>query len=144
MSCFTSPRRTKALALVIAALLATSVSASSARYEERTAQVLAYAGAPVSSIRFMGMHEWEPLGDHSLLLWENNNRAYFVDLDPICNDVRWEMKVAVVAHGLSLDSKFDKVLVGNRTCMIGEIRPVDVKGLKAAEHKAREDKKIPH
>jgi hypothetical protein len=137
----TTIRWTRLIVLALGVLLVTSASANSARDAERKAQVMAFTGEPVSSIRYLGMHEWEPLGDHSLLLWENNNRAYFLDLDPTCNDLKWAMKVAVVAHGLTLDSKFDNVLVGERRCQIEEIRLVDVKGLKAAEHAAREARK---
>ena len=141
MSHTTTFRWSSVLALALGALTMTSASANSARDAERKAQVMAFAGEPVSSIRYIGTHEWEAIGDHSLLLWETNRRAYFVDLDPTCNDLKWVMNVAVVAHGLTLDAKFDKILVGDKTCMIQEIRPVDVKGLKAAEHEAREARK---
>jgi hypothetical protein len=42
---------------------------------------------------------------------------------------------------MSLDSKFDNILVRGRRCQIYEIRPVDVKGLKAAEKQARAEHK---
>jgi len=104
-------------------------------------QVMANAGAPVGSVVYRGTYSWEALGDHSLLLWETPQRAYYVDVQPICNDLPWEMNIVVDFRNMTLDSKFDNIVVRGRRCRIYEIRPVDVKGLRAAERLARAEHK---
>ena len=42
-------------------------------------------------------------------------------------------------HYMTLDSKFDSILVRGQRCRIYEIRPVDVKALRAAQKQARKD-----
>jgi hypothetical protein len=130
----------KAICLATALLaLPSARSDTRERREERLAQVLAYAGAPVDSVRYRGTDSWEALGDHSLLLWETRQRAYFVDVQPTCDEFPWANAIVVDFRNLTLDSKFDSILVGGRHCRIEEIRPVDVKALKAAERQARRD-----
>jgi len=129
-------RSVKTVSLVVGLLVVTAVQAKSDKYAERLAQVMANAGAPVSSVVYRGTFSWEALGDHSLLLWETPQRAYFVDVQPTCDDFPWAMNIVVDFRNMTLDSKFDNILVGGRRCQIYEIRPVDVKGLKATERQA--------
>lgn len=129
----------KVILLALAALALSSAQADTRKgREERMAQVLAFAGPPVASVRYRGTDSWEALGDHSLLLWETRQRAYFVDVQPTCNDFPWASTIVVNSHNLSLDSRSDDVLVEGRRCQIYEIRPIDVQGLKEAERQARE------
>lgn len=124
-------RFTVAISLALGLLMAAPASADSAKYEQRMAQVLAHAGAPVDSVGYRGTYDWEPLGDHSLLLWETRRRAYFVDVEPLCDEMPWAQSIVVDFQNLMLHSRFDKILVRGRSCRIYEIRPVDVKGLQA-------------
>ena len=130
----------KAICLAMALLALPSAQADTReRREQRLAQVLAYSGAPVDSVRYRGTDSWEALGDHSLLLWETRQRAYFVDVQSNCDDSPWANAILVDFRNLTLDSKFDSILVGGSRCRIEEIRPVDVPGLKTAQRQARRD-----
>ena len=135
-------RTLKAISLALAMLAFASAQAETSKdREQRLAQVMANAGAPVGSVVYRGTYSWEALGDHTLLLWETPQRAYYVDVQPICNEFPWETAIVVDFHNMILDSKFDSIRVRGRSCRIYEIRPVDVKGLRAAEKKAREEHK---
>jgi hypothetical protein len=135
-------RTIKAISLALALLALTTAQADTKeRYAQRLAQVMANAGAPVDSVVYRGTYSWEALGEHSLLLWETPQRAYYVDVQPTCDDFPWAMDIIVDFRNMTLDSKFDDILVRGRRCRIYEIRPVDVKGLKAAERQARVEHK---
>lgn len=111
------------------------------REQQRLEQVKANAGAPVDSVRFYRTRNWEPLGDHSLLIWESSQRAYLLEVDTPCNELPWAKKIAIVTQTHMLNARFDKVKVGNQDCRIMQIQPVDVNGLKAAEREARQARK---
>jgi len=135
-------RTIKAISLTLALLTLPSAQADTTEQRaQRMAQVMANAGAPVNSVVYRGTYSWEALGEHSLLLWETPQRAYFVDVQPTCDDFPWAMNIVVDFRNMTLDSKFDNILVRGRRCQIYEIRPVDVKGLKAAERQARAERK---
>ena len=135
-------RTIKAISLALALLALPSAQADTTEQrKQRLEQVMANAGAPVDSVVYRGTYSWEALGDHSLLLWETPHRAYFVDVQPTCDDFPWAMNIVVDFRNMTLDSKFDNILVGGRCCRIYEIRPVDVKGLRAAERLARAEHK---
>jgi len=132
----------KAISLALALLALPSAQAETTKQlAQRLERVMANAGAPVGSVVYHGTYSWEALGDHSLLLWETPQRAYYVDVQPICNDLPWEMNIVVDFRNMTLDSKFDNIVVRGRRCRIYEIRPVDVKGLRAAERLARAEHK---
>jgi len=127
----------KAVSLALALLALSPAQARLTNYEERLALVLANAGPPVASVSYRRTDSWEALGEHSLLLWETPQRAYFVDVQPTCDNFPYARDIVVDFHNMTLDSKFDNIRVEGRRCQIYEIRPVDVKGLKAAERQAR-------
>jgi hypothetical protein len=135
-------RTIKVFSIALALLALTSAQAdTNEKYAQRMAQVMANAGAPVDSVVYRGTYSWEALGEHSLLLWETPQRAYYVDVQPTCDEFPWAMGIVVDFRNMTLDSKFDDILVRGRRCRIYEIRPVDVKGLKAAEKQARAEHK---
>ena len=128
----------KTLVVALAVLALGSAQASPEKYKERLAQVMNNAGPPVGSVVYHGTYSWEALGDHSLLLWETPQRAYFVDVDSICDELPWANAIVVDFRNMTLDSKFDNILVGGRRCRIQELRAVDVKGLRAAQRQAKD------
>ena len=126
----------KAISLALGLLALTPAWADSGKYAQRLAQVMANAGPPAISVNYRGTYDWETLGEHTILLWETRQRAYYVDVEPTCDEFPWAMTISIDVHNMSL-SKFDKIKVRGRSCWISEIRPVDVKGLKAAEKEAK-------
>jgi hypothetical protein len=98
----------------------------------------------VRSIRIDRMQSWESLGDEALLLWTGPSRAYFLGLDGDCRDLGMAVDIELKYQPPILSAGFDHVRVRDRgpglrlDCRILEIRPVDVKAMKAAAKQARE------
>jgi hypothetical protein len=108
------------------------------RYEQRRVFVSQFAGEPRSSVSFMRHYDFEPLGQHSLLLYESINRAYLLEIEDFCPELTSALSIGIDNKTSTLSAKFDSVKVRGRSCRILEIRPVDGKAMKAAQKQARE------
>jgi hypothetical protein len=130
-----------ALALTVlclpAVLPAAEKTSRADRYEQRRQFVTEFAGEPRSSISFMRSHDFEPLGEHTLLLYESINRAYLLEIEDFCPELTSALAIGVNNKTSTLNAKFDSVIVRGRSCRILEIRPVDVKAMKAAQKQRR-------
>ena len=129
--------------LLIAAIATNAVaqdrkSERISKMEQRHEFVIRFASAPKSSVPFARSYDFEPLGRHNLLLYESMNRAYLVEIEDFCPDLPTAMAIGVDNKTSSLSAKFDALRIGGRGCRILEIRPVDVKAMKAAQKAARE------
>ncbi len=129
--------------LLIAAIATNAVaqdrkSERISKMEQRHEFVIRFASAPKSSVPFARSYDFEPLGRHNLLLYESMNRAYLVEIEDFCPDLPTAMAIGVDNKTSSLSAKFDALRIGGRSCRILEIRPVDVKAMKAAQKAARE------
>lgn len=111
------------------------------RFDQRREFVSQFAGAPRSSVSFMRHYDFEPLGEHTLLLYESLNRAYLVEIEDFCPELTSALAIGVDNKTSTLNAKFDSVHVRGRNCRILEIRPVDVKAMKAAQKQRREAEK---
>jgi Family of unknown function (DUF6491) len=111
------------------------------RFEQRRALVTEFAGAPRASVSFMRHYDFEPLGEHTLLLYESINRAYLLEIEDFCPELTSALSIGIDNKTSTLSAKFDSVKVRGRSCRILEIRPVDVKAMKAAQKQAREAEK---
>lgn len=114
------------------------------KYEQRKAFVTQFAGETKSSMPFFRSYDFEPLGDDALLLWESPGRAYLLAVDDFCTDLPTARAIVINNKGSTVNAKFDSITVADRgqsannRCRILEIRPVDVKAMKAAEKERRE------
>jgi hypothetical protein len=108
------------------------------KMEQRLEFVTRFASEPKSSVPFARSYDFEPLGRHTLLLYESMNRAYLVEIEDFCPDLPTAMAIGVDNKTSSLSAKFDALRIGGRSCQILEIRPVDVKAMKAAQKAERE------
>jgi hypothetical protein len=108
------------------------------KMEQRYAFVTRFAGEPKSSVAFARSYDFEPLGRHTVLLYESMNRAYLVEIEDFCPDLPTAMAIGVENQTSRLSAKFDALRIGGRSCQILEIRPVDVKAMKAAQKSQRE------
>jgi hypothetical protein len=141
-------RTLSALALTLmclpAALPAADKTARADRYEQRRLFVTEFAGAPsTGSVSFMRNYDFEPLGEHTLLLYESMSRAYLLEIEDFCPELTSALAIGINNKSSRLTAKFDSVLVRGRQCRILEIRPVDVKAMKAAQKQRREAEKAP-
>lgn len=134
------------LATTLAALLAACASAPYAqRISERQAAYAAAAGAPVRQFRFFTLYSWEPLSDSQLVVYTRPNEAWLLDLGGACPDLAFVESIGLTSNVNQVMVGFDKVLTGRRNfpCTISQIRPVDVKSLKAAQQQQRQIKSAP-
>ncbi|MFY8061264.1 MAG: DUF6491 family protein [Arenimonas sp.] len=108
------------------------------KMEQRLEFVTRFASEPKSSVPFARSYDFEPLGRHTLLLYESMNRAYLVEIEDFCPDLPTAMAIGVENKTSTLNAKFDALRIGGRSCQILQIRPVDVKAMKAAQKAERE------
>ncbi|MFT4178969.1 MAG: DUF6491 family protein [Thermomonas sp.] len=102
---------------------------------DRLAMYMAHAGAPVNQVRYLEPIGWDRVDDQHVVLEMRPNESWLLDLSGPCLD--WGsgspfLKVSTM-NGMTL-SRFDKVIVPGSeiSCQIREIRPLDVKALRAA------------
>lgn len=90
-----------------------------------------YAGDPVDTVDTMGrVTGWSSVSRTQLVIWTGLNEAWLLKVWDSCRDLTFADSIAVSRSGSKI-TKFDKVLVGEERCQISEIRPVDVKQMKA-------------
>lgn len=136
----------KALVFAVLSTLAFSACAADARVSDadRLALYRANAGQPVANFQYFGrLDGWTPLGDAALAVWTKPSTAYLLELKGKCLDLDFAQAITVTNQSGRVYSNFDKVIVLGRgpnqmPCWIKEMRPIDVKALKAAEQEKRE------
>ena len=105
--------------------------------ERALAQYSAYAGRPVKSFNWLGRFDsWEPLGKDHLLVYTRPNEAYLLGVSGPC-DVRFASgPIGISSTNYTVYQGLDSITVrsgigGTWQCPIDEIRPLDVRGMKA-------------
>ena len=130
-------------ALVAAALLAACASTPRERDADRLARYQAHAGAPVGSIAYSatGSRGFDVIDDEHILLMQGPNRNWLLRIDPPCLQMDGSSAVLLVTSQMSqLSVNFDAVVSNSRPglrCPVREIRPVDLKAVRAAEKAAK-------
>ena len=108
---------------------------------DRLALYQAHAGAPVKQIRYMEPIGWDRIDDQHLVLQMRPQESWLLRLMAPCLNTGSGSPFLGISsfNGMTL-TRFDKVVVpgGHISCMIDEIRPLDVKALRAAETMLRE------
>lgn len=136
----------KLLHIILATtILAAGGCASATTDAEKLALYRAHAQAPVDRFRYLGRIDgWTPLGDSALAIWTRPGEAYLLEVDGPCNDLEFAHAIGVTSSTGSVHARFDKVIprsgrsgIPPIPCPIREIRPLDVKALKAAERDIR-------
>ncbi|WP_206861277.1 DUF6491 family protein [Lysobacter changpingensis] len=136
----------KALLTALLSTLAFTACATDARISDadRLALYRANAGAPVANFQYFGrLDGWTPLGDSALAVWTKPSTAYLIELKGRCQDLDFANAITVTNQMGRVYANFDKVIVLGRgpnqmPCWIREMRPINVKSLKAAEQEKRE------
>ena len=134
------------LAMSLVMLLAACASAPYAqRVGERQVAYAAAAGAPVRSFRFFNLYSWEPLSDDQLAVYTRSNEAWLLDVEGNCQQLSFANSIGITSNINQVMVGFDKVLTGrgNFPCTITQIRPIDVKHLKAVQQQQRQIKSEP-
>jgi hypothetical protein len=99
-----------------------------------------YTGEPVKSFYMSNFDGWTPVSKDEVVVWSGINKAYLLKLTGYCPDLQFANAIAVTSTASTVD-KFEKVIVGRDKCFINEIRPVDVKQMKADRKLMREQMK---
>jgi hypothetical protein len=100
---------------------------------ERIDFVNQFAGEPEQHVPFIQYQNFEPVSERSLILYETMNRAYLVDIEESCWNLPYARGIFVNHGGNTLSIAFDSIVIGDRSCRITGIRPLDIKAMKAAE-----------
>jgi hypothetical protein len=119
--------------LSAAALLAGCASGPKLNYTE-------YAGEPVKSFYMSDFDGWSAVSRDQLVVHAGMNKSYLLTVTGYCPDLEFANAIAVTSTANTVD-KFEKVLVGRDRCLINEIRPIDVKQMKADRKLLREQQK---
>ena len=121
--------------VLAAALFAGCASAPKLDYTD-------YAGEPVKSFYMSSFDGWTAISKDQVVVWSGLNKAYLLTVNGYCPDLEFANAIAVTSTGNTVD-RFEKVIVGRDKCFIQEIRPLDVKQLKADRKLLREQMKKP-
>ncbi|MCB1625656.1 MAG: hypothetical protein KDI32_13770 [Pseudomonadales bacterium] len=108
--------------------------------EEAQFRYMDYAGEPVKEFRSFRLDGWTPVARDKLVVWTGVNEAYLIKVWDSCRDLQFANHVGVTSTGNTV-STFEKVRVGRETCPISEIRPVDIRRMKADRREAALAKK---
>lgn len=120
------------IAVALMAVAASGCASSIARMKDASSDLKYrdYAGDPVERFTAFDIDSWTPVARNQLIVWTGINDAYLLTVWDSCRDLQFADRVAVTKTGNSV-SRFESVRVNGDRCPISEIRPVDVKRMKA-------------
>jgi hypothetical protein len=132
--------------IALAALLGACATPQTRKaHADWVARVHAAAGAPVNSIHLQnrGFYSWRSLNDHQVLAYDTPFRAYLIDL-PSCPGLTTSNGIGISSNMSQVNINFDHVTPFQTgiPCSIRQIRPVDVKMLKAKPGDMHKDVKV--
>jgi hypothetical protein len=128
-------RKTGSLLAVAAAVLLTACASNRVKLDYTD-----YAGEPVKSFYMHDFNGWNAVSKDQVVVYSGMNKAYLLSLTGYCPDLQFAHTIAVTSTANTVD-KFEKVIVGRDRCLIKEIRPIDVKQMKADRKLIREQQK---
>ena len=127
----------KALIVPLIAVLGLAACATNRLSDtDRLALYDAHAGAPVKQIRFYNAMGWDRIDDEHVLLSMRPSETWLLKVSGPCLD--WgsaSPTLRLSSTGPYVMAKFDRILTEGSpiSCRIEEIRPVDVKAVRAAQ-----------
>jgi hypothetical protein len=127
---------------IVAAVLLAGCASTLSKLNGPQLDYTDYAGEPVKSF-YLGTGStdgWHAVSKDQLVVWSGINKAYLLTVEGYCPDLEFANTIALTSMGNTVD-KFDKVIVGRDRCFIREIRPVDVKQMKADRKVIRDQQK---
>jgi hypothetical protein len=120
------------LVIVLLSVVLSACAAGLSRKDEGMQfRYVDYAGDPVERITVMrGVDYWTSISRTQLVIWTRMNEAWLLTVWDSCTELQFAQAISVTQTGNSI-SRFEKVRVGNEECPITEIRPIDVKQMRA-------------
>jgi hypothetical protein len=116
--------------LSVVTILSGCASGVSRIHSSDTLKYSDYAGAPIERFTAFNINGWESLARDKLIVWTGVNEAYMLTVWSTCPDLEFVQRVGL-QHTGSMISRLDSVRVGHTRCPIQEIRPLDIKQMKA-------------
>ena len=92
-----------------------------------------HAGAPVDQFRFWDLDRWEGLGKDAVAVWTRPNEAWLIRVLKPCVGLEHAQVIAVSSTLNRVHRNFDAVLFEHQRCRIAQIRPIDVRAMKAEQ-----------
>ena len=130
----------KALIIPMLAVLSLAACATNRMSDnDRLAMYQAHAGAPVKQIRNHDPISWDRIDDQHVLLATRPNESWLLTVSGPCLDWGSSSPVMVLSSTGPYVTKFDRISIPGSpmSCQIQEMRPVDVKAVRAAETELR-------
>ena len=103
---------------------------------EKLANYKANAGEPVDKIRYFSLLGWDKLDDDHIVVTTRPSEQYLMRLSGPCLDFAGGAPVIAISSQAGwVSAKFDRVTASGSpmSCRIEEIRPVDVRAMRAAD-----------
>jgi len=90
-----------------------------------------FAGPPVDQFHFYHLDSWQAVGADRVVLWTDPFTAYLVRVRTPCIELAFTERLAVTST-LNSISHFESIVLPHQNrCPIEEIRPIDLKAMKA-------------
>jgi hypothetical protein len=121
--------RTLATIGALALLAGCAVSPEPRSGDPVTAAWTEHAGSSRDRVVFPQLQAWKPLEDDWIAVRTRADDYFLLRLESACaSDLRFSssLSLAIRQSSRNVLSRFDRVLVGDRSCRIQEIRAVDV------------------
>ena len=102
---------------------------------ESLAAYQAHAGEPVRQIRYLNPIGWDKIDDEHIVVTMRPREQYLMRLSGSCFDFSSSVPtIAISSQAGWVSAKFDRVTMAGSplSCRIEEIRPVDVRAMRAA------------
>jgi hypothetical protein len=129
-------------ALILVASLASACATTAGndgsmiqRSDTRLEKYEPYIGEPVNGFTAMRYDSWEPISRTQLVLRTTMNDAYLLTVDGTCSELPFAETIGVTTTGNQV-TRFDTVLVRGNRCMIRQIRPIDIRQMRADQREA--------
>ena len=121
--------------VIVLALAATTLTGCAGgvarmRGDAASQRYMDYAGAPIEQFTAFRLDGWTPVSRNRLVVWIRSSEAYLVTVWNTCPDLQFANRIAISSTADSV-SHFEHVTVDRRTCPISEIRPIDIKQMRA-------------
>jgi hypothetical protein len=128
------------LVLVLIAVLCAACASSPKRAEGNRvlARYEGYIGAPIRDFTAFRQDSWQSVSRTQLILWTDMSHAYLLTITGNCPDLMFTDGIRVTSTGSSI-STFDSVIVRGDRCPIQEIRPIDIRQMRADEKELRDN-----
>jgi hypothetical protein len=124
---------------IVLALAATTAVLAGSAFAGKKLDYAAYAGEPVKEIRYYQLYNWQRSTNRRLVLWTKPSTAYMLELKSDCftfGSPRAVIEIGGVAAVKGRLQVNDQIRVGEISCRVQAIRPIDLEAMKRDRTKA--------